>query len=380
MNERIPKSVQSGLELRRESNALRSLTPFVGGVDLCSNDYLGLSRLLAKAHIDREDDSKLLGATGSRLVSGTTQTHEDLEDFLSQFHGTEAALLFGSGYEANLGLLGSLGARHDTIIYDEYAHASMRDGIRLSNARSYSFRHNDLDDLRKKISQGRGDVFVAVESVYSMDGDSAPLRELCDLCDELGAFLIVDEAHATGVFGEHGEGLVQSEGLHPRVFARVHTCGKALGYRGAIVAGSERLREYLINFARPFIYSTAPDLLTLRYIDLAYRLMANAKVERAALFSLIGAFQHLTTEWEGIDFLPSRSHIQGVIVPSNAAVLAAERSLQDAGIFAKAIRSPTVPEGSERIRISLHSFNTVDEITQAVSLLAGTATQRAVHG
>lgn len=380
MNQRTPNSIQKGLEHRRESNALRSLTPVAGGIDLCSNDYLGLSRVLARTQIDRDGESHLLGATGSRLVSGTTQTHEDLEDFLAQFHNAEAALLFGSGYEANLGLLGSVGTRHDTIIYDEYAHASIRDGIRLSNARSYSFRHNDLDDLRKKIAQGRGDVFVAVESLYSMDGDIAPIKALSDLCDEMGAFLIVDEAHATGVFGEHGEGLVQREGVHSRIFAKVHTFGKALGYRGAIVVGSEALREYLINFARPFIYSTAPDLLTLRYIDFAYRMMANAKSERTALSALIKEFQTLSRHVEGMQFLPSRSQIQGVIVPSNAAVLAAEKSLQDAGIFAKAIRSPTVPEGTERIRICLHSYNSVDEIHRAISILGGAVTQRVVHG
>jgi 8-amino-7-oxononanoate synthase len=256
----------------------------------------------------------------------------------------------------------------------------MRDGIRLSNARSYSFRHNDLEDLRKKIAQGRGDVFVAVESLYSMDGDTAPLKEICELCEEVGAFVIVDEAHATGVYGEHGEGLVQSEGLHERVFARVHTFGKAVGYRGAIVVGSEQLREYLINFARPFIYSTAPDLLTLRYIDLAYRLMANAKNERATLRALIDAFIAMSSEHSGLSFLHSKTQIQGLVIPTNQAVLAAEAGLQDAGIFAKAIRSPTVPEGAERIRICLHAFNTREEIRQALSILSGVADRKVVHG
>lgn len=380
MNNRNPKSIQEALRLRRDAHALRSLVPVIGGVDLCSNDYLGLSRILAKTQIDGEGDSHVLGATGSRLVSGTTQIHEDLEDFLAQFHRTDAALLFGSGYEANLGLLGSIGTRHDTIIYDEYSHASMRDGIRLSSARSYSFRHNDLDDLRKKIAQGRGDVFVAVESLYSMDGDTAPLRALCDLCDEMGAYVIVDEAHATGVFGEHGEGLVQSEGVQGRVFARVHTFGKAVGYRGAIVVGSEQLREYLINFARPFIYSTAPDLLTLRYIDLAYRLMANAKSERETLRAAIEEFRALSGEIEGLEFLSSTSQIQGVIIPSNTAVLAAEALLQDAGIFAKAIRSPTVAEGAERIRICLHAYNTREEVRETLSILGGVVAQRVAHG
>jgi 8-amino-7-oxononanoate synthase len=332
--------------------------------------------------LDISLDSKgsIVGATGSRLVSGTTQCHEDLEDFLAQFHNTSAALLFGSGYEANLGLLGSIGTRHDTIIYDEYVHASMRDGIRLSNARSFSFRHNDVDDLRKKLSAARGDVFVAVESLYSMDGDTAPLRALCELCNEVGAHLIVDEAHSTGLFGGHGEGLVQSLALERNVFARVHTFGKAVGYRGAIIVGSETLREYLINFARPFIYSTAPDLITVRYMDAAYRLMSNAHEERAALQALVNGMKELQREFSTLEFLASDTPIQGVIIPTNEAVLAAEARLQDAGFFAKAIRSPTVPLGSERIRLCLHSFNTLDEIRESLAIISDTTSVKVVHG
>ena len=321
-----------------------------------------------------------MGATGSRLVSGTTRAHEDLESFLAEFHGAPSALLFGSGYEANVGLLSGLGARHDTIIYDELVHASMRDGIRLSAARSYSFRHNDLDDLRSKIAQARGDVFVAVESLYSMDGDTAPLGDLCSLCEEVGAFLIVDEAHSTGVYGKRGEGLVQSQGLHTRVYARVHTFGKAVGYRGAIVVGGETLREYLINFARPFIYSTAPDLLTMRYIDRAYRLMADAHEERARLRELIAGFRLLPSEFPSLTFLASDSPIQGVVLPSNERVLAAEGALQGSGFFAKAIRSPTVPPGSERIRLCLHSFNTLEEVRDCLSRIATGASSGVGHG
>jgi len=380
MNHRNPKSVQDSLSNRRDAQALRSLVPVAGGVDLCSNDYLGISRTLASLHLTPCSEHGLVGATGSRLVSGTTRAHEDLESFLAEFHGAPAALLFGSGYEANVGLLSSLGSRHDTIIYDELVHASMRDGIRLSAARSYSFRHNDLDDLRTKIAQARGDLFVAVESLYSMDGDTAPLRELCEMCEEVGAYLVVDEAHATGVYGKRGEGLVQSERLHERVFARVHTFGKAVGYRGAIVVGSETLREYLVNFARPFIYSTAPDLLTLRYIDRAYRLMADAHEERARLRELIVGVHILRREFTSLTFLESDSPIQGVVLPSNERVLAAEGVLQERGFFAKAIRSPTVPPGLERIRLCLHAFNTLDEVRGCLSLLADGTSSGVVNG
>ena len=380
MEQRNPKSILEALGKRRETHALRRLVPVSGGVDLCSNDYLGLSRKLAEMSLSLASQSGIMGATGSRLVSGTTQAHEDLEDFMAQFHNAAAALLFGSGYEANLGLLGSIGARHDTIIYDEYVHASMRDGIRLSNARSYSFRHNDIEDLRKKIAVARGEVFIAVESLYSMDGDTAPLGALCELCNEVGAYLIVDEAHATGVFGDHGEGLVQSLNLESSVFARVHTFGKAVGYRGAIVVGSETLREYLINFARSFIYSTAPDLMTLRYIDAAYRLMANAHEERAALRSLVDGMKGLQREFSGLEFLASETPIQGVIIPTNEAVLAAEARLEDAKFFAKAIRSPTVPQGAERIRLCLHAFNTLEEVREALAVIAENTAVKVVHG
>jgi 8-amino-7-oxononanoate synthase len=298
---------------------------------------------------------------------------------LAEFHGAPSALLFGSGYEANVGLLSGLGTRHDTIIYDELVHASMRDGIRLSAARSYSFRHNDPEDLRDKIAQARGEVFVAVESLYSMDGDIAPLEDLCSLCEAVGAFLIVDEAHSTGVYGNRGEGLAQSLGLHTRVYARVHTFGKAVGYRGAIVVGGEALREYLINFARPFIYSTAPDLLTIRYINRAYRLMADAHEERARLRELVSGVRLLTSEFPSLTFLASDSPIQGIVLPSNERVLAAEGALQGSGFFAKAIRSPTVPPGSERMRICLHSFNTLDEVRECLSLIAEGASRGVIY-
>lgn len=350
---------------------LRYLRELDGGVDLCSNDYLGIARRLSPPAGIAEG-----GATGSRLVSGTTHDHLELEGFLATCHQTEAALLFGSGYEANLGLLSALGTRHDTIIYDDLIHASLRDGIRLSAARSFSFRHNDLDDLRRKMSAARGECYIVVESVYSMDGDIAPMTELCKLARSTGAFLIVDEAHSTGVYGGHGEGLVQDLGLQGDIFARVHTFGKALGYRGACVVGSALLRDYLINFSRPFIYSTAPDLHSLAMIRQAYERAREATSERARLRALIEHLRALRARYPEIEFLDSATPIQGVIIGDNEEAIRVESALRSAGIHARAIRAPTVPSGTERIRLCLHSFNTEFEIEQAILAIAETLGER----
>lgn len=369
-----PKSILNALERRRKEDALRCLTVNQGGVDLCSNDYLGLARRLAKQAIPCQE---MRGATGSRLVSGNTCEHEALEDFVAAFHCAESALLFGSGYEANVGLLSALGGRHDTVIYDELVHASVRDGVRLGLARSCSFRHNDVQHLREKINAARGEVYVAVESLYSMDGHEAPLRDLVDVCCEKGAFLIVDEAHATGVFGQRGEALVQSLGLEDSVFARVHTFGKALGFRGGVVLGAGQLRQYLINFSRPFIYSTAPDAASLATIRLAYELQAGMQAERAELFSLVARFRALRANFPSLQLLESCSPIQGILVPGNRAVLLAEQALAERGLFARAIRSPTVPAGSERLRICLHAFNSEEEVCSALGVVQDTLSREA---
>lgn len=379
MHPRTPASLTDNLLAREKSKSLRRLREFSEGIDLSSNDYLGLARVLSDPEVVQRIcegfRGESLGATGSRLVTGTKAAHTKLEEFLAHFHGTESALLFGSGYEANLGLLSSLGSREDTVIYDEYSHASMRDGVRLSLARSYSFRHNDLDDLKAKLASARGERYIVVESVYSMDGDCAPLTELCDLADEVGAFLVVDEAHATGIYGPQGRGYISELGLDARVFARVHTFGKALGFRGACVLGSRALRDHLINCARPFIYSTAPDMLSLRFIHEAYVLMAKADDARRTLHSLVESMQRLPEIAPDLEFLPSRSPIQGVVVPGNERALEVEQALLNAGYFSRAIRAPTVTPGRERIRICLHSFNSLEEIMAAVSVIAEVVTR-----
>jgi len=375
-SEQIPEFITESLRRRADEGAERTLVVSLSGIDLCSNDYLGIARGLGSPEVIERvlrslPDECSLGATGSRLVSGTTEAHVDLESYLAAFYRVEAALLFGSGYEANVGLLSSIGRRSDTILYDELVHASMRDGIRLGVSRAYSFAHNDLDDLRRKLSQARGDVYVAVEAVYSMDGHMAPLAEIASICRESGAYLIVDEAHSSGVYGQSGEGLCVERGVAQQIFARVHTFGKAVGFRGACVVGSKELRRFLINFSRPFIYSTAPDRVALGFMKEAHEMVRTASRQREELFSLLREMKTLKAEFSELSFTESESSIQALVVPGNTAVLTVEKALHDAGIFTKAIRSPTVPEGTERIRFSVHSFNSISELRGAFEVVRG---------
>lgn len=337
---------------RRDQGLYRSLRVNQAGVDFWSNDYLGLGRR------DIEVKAGAHGSTGSRLLSGSSKAAEELENQIAKFLNAESALLFNSGYDANLGLLSSVPKRGDTIVYDELCHASMRDGIRLSHAKSFHFAHNDLQDLRNKARGASGRVFIVVESLYSMDGDFAPLKELCDLRMELGAEIFVDEAHATGIFGKKGEGLVSALGLESQVFARVHTFGKALGAHGGAIAGSAALREYLINFARSFIYTTALPDSVLNVIAQRFQYIPSASAERGELFGVIEAYRSIFSEFSPVENSP----IQKIIVPGNESARLASNALREAGFNVPAILSPTVPEGSERLRVSLHSFNTPEDI------------------
>ncbi|MGZ5245809.1 MAG: aminotransferase class I/II-fold pyridoxal phosphate-dependent enzyme, partial [Flavitalea sp.] len=247
--------IKERLERRMAENAKRFLRTTEGMVDFCSNDYLGIAtNQLLKESINGELST---GSGGSRLLSGNYELIERTEDRIAAFHGAEAGLIFNSGYDANLGLLSCIGQKGDTYLYDNLSHASIRDGIRLSFAESFSFMHNDVEDLERKLKSATGQVTVVTESVFSMDGDLAPLKEIAELCQRYEAFLIVDEAHATGIVGASGEGLVQELKLNEKCFARVHTFGKAVGTHGAIVLGSCELRDYLINFSRAFMYTTA---------------------------------------------------------------------------------------------------------------------------
>ena len=351
------------LREREEQNALRRLQPQNSKIDFCSNDYLGIVRNKLLAETGNNFDH---GSTGSRLLTGNRQVTEETEKILAAFHHAAAGLLFNSGYDANVGLLSCIPQKNDTIIYDQLSHASIRDGIRLSFAEKFSFAHNDVNDLEKKLQQARGNTFVVTESVFSMDGDLAPLQQVAAICSNYGAHLVVDEAHATGVIGKQGEGLVQMLGLEGQCFARIHTFGKAVGCHGAIVLGSDTLRNFLINFCRPFIYSTALPESVIVAIRKAYEVFPTLSQARATLQTLIARFQEADIKSYK---LPVHTPIQAVIIPGNEVVKKYSEMLQSNGIDVRPILYPTVPEGKERLRIVLHSFNTEQELDRLLSLL-----------
>lgn len=359
--------LQKKLDERRQQNAFRTLRLPSGKIDFCSNDYLGLAKLLT---VDRPPSTENLqlatGSTGSRLLAGNYALIETVEQQIATFHQSEAALIFNSGYDANIGLLSSVPQKGDTILYDFLSHASIRDGIRLSQAQSFAFLHNDLADLERRLQQASGNIFVVTESVFSMDGDICPLPEIVILCLQYHAHLIVDEAHATGVVGNKGEGLVQHLDLQEKVFARVHTFGKACGCHGAVVLGSRVLRDYLINFARSFIYSTALPPHAVAAIQKSYDTFPLMAAERAHLQALIDYFQAAQIANEK---LVSNTPIQAVIVPRNDVVKKLANKLQDEGFDIRPILYPTVPKGKERLRIVLHCFNTIDEVEKLLQLL-----------
>ncbi len=356
--------LQPRLQARTEQQALRTLRLADGKEDYCSNDYLGIvhDRLI------KLPDTLPTGSTGSRLLAGNSVLMEETEALIARFHEAETALLFNSGYDANLGLLSSIATKNDTILYDYLSHASIRDGIRLSLAQSWSFAHNDLNELEEKLRKARGNIFVVTESVFSMDGDTCPLPALVSLCEQYGAHLIIDEAHATGVIGEQGEGLVQACGLPSRIFARIHTFGKACGCHGAVVLGSRRLHAHLVNFARSLIYSTALSPHSVAAIAASYQLFPQMQESRAHLHTLIQQFQQASLPYTK---LVSETPIQGLIIPGNEAARAAANRLQEAGFDVRPILYPTVPAGAERLRIVLHAFNQPESLAKLVEVVGG---------
>jgi 8-amino-7-oxononanoate synthase len=359
------------LRKREQEGSLRKLSLQDGLIDFSSNDYLGFARsegLLSKIS-SAASALAAHGSTGSRLLCGNSALVEETERYIADFHKAEAGLIFNSGYNANVGLFSCIAGKDDTILYDEYIHASIKDGARLSSAAHFSFRHNDVAHLEQKLQTAKGKVFVAIESVYSMNGDLSPLKEVNDLLkDYPQVYLIVDEAHGTGVIGEHGEGLVQQRGLEKYCFARVHTFGKALGCHGAIVLGSVSLRNYLINFSRPFIYTTAlpnPDIAAIRS---AYEYMGKNSDQVKKLQELIAFFNNKAKELN-IASESGQSAIHIVRVPGNEAARTAANAMQEKGFDIRPILNPTVPKGKECLRICLHTFNTEKQITDLLQTL-----------
>lgn len=346
------------LEERKKEGTLRSLSYFEGFTDFFSNDYLGVAREAYPA--------TLSGSTGSRLISGTTKEMLSAEAAIAEFFGSESALMFNSGYDANLGFFSSVPHRSDTVIYDELIHASVRDGIRLGSARSYSFRHNDVQNLADRLSREEGTVYVVVESVYSMDGDFAPLTGIADVCRRYGAWLVVDEAHAVGVFGSGGRGLCHESGIQEYVLARLVTFGKAYGSHGACWLGSADLINYLCNFARSFIYTTAlPEIV---YVHNAKVVSDKRLNERREMLSvLIAYYQEQVADLDRCS--KHVSPIQVVLPGDIARTRELAQRLHQSSIAVKPVYSPTVPTGKERLRICLHAFNTPEEICALAEIL-----------
>ncbi|MBM1104862.1 8-amino-7-oxononanoate synthase [Aurantibacter crassamenti] len=383
----FPKKLQSKLASRIESGAFRKLSKQADKVDFSSNDYLGLAReielsrkalkLLINENLDKN------GATGSRLLTGNHPLFEKLELNLADLLGSESALVFNSGYDANIGFFSSIPQRGDVIFYDEFIHASIRDGINLGNAKSYKFKHNDLEDLKLKCQTLRQnsevaglnnvDIYVVTEAIFSMDGDSPDLIAFANFCTEYKIHLIVDEAHSFGVYGKRGEGLVKLYGLENQVFARIITFGKAIGCHGAAIVCSARLKDYLINFCRSFIYTTAmpPHAIASIIIALEFLNTRPGIILSKELFINVDYFLSEIKNANLIDnFIPCRSAIQSFLVQGNERARFLAHKLQEKGFDVKPIVSPTVPEGKERLRFCIHSYNTKEEISECFRILA----------
>jgi 8-amino-7-oxononanoate synthase len=357
---------------RKSTGSLRALTNTQNKSDFVSNDYLGLahSKELHQLIEARYQQIKnpINGSTGSRLLAGNSELAEEVEAQLSTIFFAEQTLLFNSGYVANLAALSCIPQKGDTILYDELVHACMHDGARLSRADRFSFKHNDLTDLENKLKIAKGKIFIAVESVYSMDGDQCPLIGLVNLAEQYQAHIILDEAHSTGVYGKTGAGLAVSLGLQSKIAVRIYTFGKAMGVHGACVAGSKTLINYLINFARPFIYSTAMSPHSTVSIQCAFEFLQKEIHRQQTLQSKIDFFLN---EYKKVALpkLESTSSIQSILVKGNTEVIAFANYLQQQNLDCRAIRSPSVKPGSERIRICLHSFNTEIEIQKLIKAL-----------
>lgn len=397
----LQERIEDALLDRRKRGLLRQLRPpSPSSVDFSSNDYLGLARssTFQQFHLKFADVHNSLttsGSTGSRLLSGQSEEVSSLEEEAASFHGSEKSLFFNSGYDANISLLSCVPGPEDSIVYDELIHASVHDGMKMSRARGNTtpFQHNCVNSLREAIlrasEKNRGSILVCIETVYSMDGDVAPLGDILELCQllsiqlERDIFVIADEAHAGGLFGENGEGLAVAERLnkHPNMFARVVTFGKAFGAHGAVVLSTKIVIEYLINYARPFIYTTAlppHSVATVRAVY-AFAKTGYMKEARKVMWDRVKffeqmAFKHLPRKTLMTSI--GRSPIQGLYAPGNRQCLELSQALREKGFDVYPIRSPTVARGTERIRVVVHAFNSKKEIIALLKAVAEARTRR----
>lgn len=357
---------QQSLDRRKEEGTFRNLKAKSEGIDFYSNDYLGLAGnkdlqdiLLQKVIAD---PLLLSGSTGSRLISGNSNTVSMTERFIAEKHQFPAALLFPSGYNANLALFSTLPGRHDTIIVDEQIHRSVHDACRMSNARKVKFRHNDPEHLEYVLQRQNGSCYITIESLYSMEGDFAPLLEIVELANRYNAGLLVDEAHSFGVFGY---GLIEKYELQDHVLAAVMTYGKALGAHGAAIVCNEIIKSYLVNFASPFIYTTSAQDFQWISIKTGYKFLEKSPDLAEKLQKNIEIFRKQGLQSPSSEISP----IQALLIPDNQRLKTVQETLSEEGFLTYAVYSPTVKEGSERLRICLHSFNTEEEIIRLTEII-----------
>ncbi len=378
--EKFPHTLTAKLQQRIEHNAIRSLHVTTNLIDFSSNDYLGFSKsatIFEETHRYLvEQNIKENGATGSRLLSGNHPLYDVVEAMLCDFHESEAATIFNSGYDANIGFFSSVPQRGDIILYDEFIHASIRDGITMSHAKSYKFKHNNiahLEEMLKRVQQD-GTIYVVTESVFSMDGDTPDLKTMIALCKTHSAYIVVDEAHAVGVLGNNGCGAIQNLEIQHHIFARIVTFGKAIGCHGAAILGSNELKTYLVNFARSLIYTTALPPHSLVTIKMSYAAMQNVPKELNHLERLQQNIQYFKSQvaihnLEDL-FIVSNSAIQSCIINGATNVKLIAAKLQEKGFDVKPILAPTIPKGKERLRFCLHAYNSEQEMKDVLSLLS----------
>jgi 8-amino-7-oxononanoate synthase len=367
---RIEQRLRTELE-EIESNGLMRKLKAPSGIDLSSNDYLGLamdSRLREAAQAEIKTGT--IGSTGSRLLRGERNVFEEAENAFARWKGTEAALYFATGYQANIGLMQTFLREGDTVFSDALNHASLIDGIRLGKARKFVYPHCDVGELERMLAEANstGEKFVVTESLFSMDGDIAPLTDIAELCRVNGANLIIDEAHAVGIFGETGSGLIEEHGIEEDVFLSVNTAGKALGVSGAFAAGNQIVIDYLINKCRSFIFSTAPMPAAAAAILTSIGIIKSDKALRLGLREICKRFEELLFE-NGIRAGAGLNQIVPIMIGESIRAVQIAEALQAQGFDVRAIRPPTVAEGTARLRISLNTMIGQDLLTDFVKCL-----------
>ena len=364
------------LDQTKRDGLARGLNVYTGK-DFISNDYLGLTADLSFHKVLKEAvsqfDGNIAGSGGSRLLGGHQRFYDEVEEHLASFSQAESALFFSSGYQANVSLLSCLAGERDVFISDENNHASLIDGMRLSKGKKIIYKHNDMEHLSVLLKECQGqykNIFIICESIYSMEGEAAPLQAIGNLVKEYDAKWVVDESHATGLFGKDGSGLINELGLRDRVLCTVHTAGKALGVAGAWVAGSKLLKEYLINFSRGFIFSTAPSPIQFLFVDKSINYLAKV-LERGKAVLQYSHDMREKLKKKFVDcpvkILGENSPIIPVVLGSNEKVVEVSAGLREKGFAVGGVRYPTVPQGSARLRISMN-YNNIGKTSEDLIL------------